>query len=1192
MRFFRATRRLCAAVEFDPKNTYTAPEIPWRQTIALPQSTFPARTSDEQLEEYGRRCSDNLYEWQRANRPKTKRISVKTHTEVEEDSTEEAVDVSNEFVLHDGPPYANGPVHVGHALNKVLKDVIIRHQLGKGRRVSYRPGWDCHGLPIELKALQQSKEREAQANAMEDKPQKEAEVARSTQMTAVDIRRAAREVANETVEEQKMAFKSWGIMGEWDTPYKTMDKDFEILQLSIFRDMARNGLIFREHRPVHWSPSSRTALAEAELEYDDNHNCRAAFIRMPFTKMPKALASNAQITQASGLQALIWTTTPWTLPANQAVAVHKDIEYTVVQIDGSSDGAVDSRPCLLVAKERIDHVLSFLLEDTRIKTIVPTITGAELADGTATCFNLFQGKESPLVDADFVTATSGTGLVHMASGHGMEDYQVCQKHGIGPALAPVDDAGKFTVEAFSADGEEGSSLNGLDAQTEGVDAVLKILRSPAQFLMPGMPQGSLVLAAHDFVHKNPIDWRTKQPVMTRATAQWFADLTTIKKPSLAALQSVVFIPESGRARLRTFIEGRSQWCISRQRAWGVPIPALYHKTTGESCLSEDSIEHIMSIMQDRGTDAWFSDAEDDPVWLHESLEPGEWVRGKDTMDVWFDSGTTWRTLQPRGGIPPAEVYLEGSDQHRGWFQSSLLTFVSSQKGSSRPIAPFLNLVTHGFVLDAEGRKMSKSLGNVIAPSQIIAGTLLAPMKPKKQKGKTYGQAPVRDYKPQYDSMGPDVLRLWAASSDYTKDVAVSQSVLQSIQQAMQKYRVTMKYMLGLLNKYPHPTTNPAYLRDYSFADQYIIYQFRKRSRRVYSAYDESHFHKGIAEINAFINTDLSAFYFEVIKDRMYAGSTDERLHTQAILSSIFNEMLQWLAPITPHLVEEVWEHMPLSLKTSEPPVEEQQEDGSSHMVHRGFVDMDLHPLRKTQMRIGPVSDEETAVMEARIEYYGRLSRAVKTAQEEARTSGKIGSGLACRVEILLPQRIASSAQELFTGLDKTHQLASLLVLSDAEVKTANSNDLSQEPKAPSDAINWRFEQLFDVGTPEDSSFAKAVILPPEGEKCLRCWQYTAPEKDDVCNRCEAVCQEMIGENPDEEDEEDDDEEYEEGMEDLADLDEADLEADDGRMPDDLDDETLLEAMQGLNEEIGADVPGIKRKPGRIRPKVWRRRPQS
>lgn len=241
MRFFRATRRLCAAVEFDPKKTYTAPEIPWRQTIALPQSTFPARTSDEQLEEYGRRCSDNLYEWQRANRPKTKRISVKTHTEVDEDSTEEAVDVSNEFVLHDGPPYANGPVHVGHALNKVLKDVIIRHQLGKGRRVSYRPGWDCHGLPIELKALQKSKEREAQANAMEDKPQKEAEVARSTQMTAVDIRRAAREVANETIEEQKMAFKSWGIMGEWDTPYKTMDKDFEILQLSIFRDMARNG---------------------------------------------------------------------------------------------------------------------------------------------------------------------------------------------------------------------------------------------------------------------------------------------------------------------------------------------------------------------------------------------------------------------------------------------------------------------------------------------------------------------------------------------------------------------------------------------------------------------------------------------------------------------------------------------------------------------------------------------------------------------------------------------------------------------------------------------------------------------------------------------------------------------------------------------------------------------------------------
>lgn len=951
------------------------------------------------------------------------------------------------------------------------------------------------------------------------------------------------------------------------------------------------GLISRDHRPVYWSSSSRTALAEAELEYDDNHKCKAAFIRLPFTSIPKALASNEQISNGSGLQALIWTTTPWTLPANQAVAVHPDIEYTVVQIDASPDKPADSRPCVLVAKARVEHVLSFLLEGTQVKTIVPTITGAELADGSATCFNLFQGKVSPLVAADFVTAASGTGLVHMASGHGMEDYQVCQKHGIHPALAPVDDAGNFTAEAFPADQHHGSSLKGLDAQTEGVDAVLKIMRSPGEFLTSSMPKGSLVLAAHDFVHKNPIDWRTKQPVITRATAQWFADLTTIKEPALTALEPVTFIPESGRARLRNFIEGRSQWCISRQRPWGVPIPALYHTVTGEACLSQDSIAHIMSVAQQRGTDAWFSDTEDDPAWVHESLEPGKWTRGKDTMDVWFDSGTTWRTLQPRGGIPPAEVYLEGSDQHRGWFQSSLLTFISNQNLQTKPIAPFKNLITHGFVLDAEGRKMSKSLGNVIAPTQIIAGSLLAPMKPKKQKAKTHGQAPVRDYKPQYDSMGPDVLRLWAASSDYTKDVAVSQSVLQSIQQALQKYRVTVKFLLGLMNTYPHPSTNTEYLKPFTFADQYLIYQFRKRSMRIYAAFDEAQFHKGIAEINAFINADLSAFYFEVIKDRMYAGTTDERLHTQAILSSVFNELLQWLGPITPHLVEEVWEHMPLAMKTSDPPVEETREDGSSHMVHKGFVDMDLHPLRKTQMRVEPMSKEEVAVMEARIEYFNRLSRAVKTAQEEARTSGKIGSGLASRVEIQLPSKIAGAAYELFTGLNEGGQLPGLLVLSEASVKTVESEHLSKEPKTPSDPVNWSFEQLFDVGNTEQPSFAKAIILPPNGEKCHRCWQYTAADKDTICGRCQAVCSEMIGENPDEDDDEEDadDEEYEEGTEGLADLDESDLEADDGELPEDMDQETLLEAMQGVNEDMGAEVPGVQRKPGRQRPRVWRRR---
>lgn len=477
-----------------------------------------------------------------------------------------------------------------------------------------------------------------------------------------------------------------------------------------------------------------------------------------------------------------------------AIAIRNDIEYAVVEIvDSSTESSTKDQ--IVVAKDRVEHVLSHMPEGSTVSVVVESILGSQIADAGTACYNLFTATESPVLHADFVTATTGTGLVHMAPGHGMDDYQVCQQNKIGPAFAPVDDEGRYTADAFPSH-VDGEKFKGLSVQSTGVKAVLHVVAEPSKYLPTAIyePRSSLLLVAHKFTHKNPIDWRTKQPVIVRATAQWFADVSAIKDRALSALDDVHFIPESGKSRLRSFVEGRSQWCISRQRVWGVPIPALYSIQAGEVCISSESVDHIISTIKRKGTDAWFSDSPDEPSWLHDSLEAGKWVRGKDTMDVWFDSGTTWTSLASRGeGSHLSDVYLEGTDQHRGWFQSSLLTAVATQDSNEKALAPFKTLATHGFTLDGAGKKMSKSLGNVIAPEEIISGTLIpASTKAKNSNKAKSGQLSPVKVKAQ-STLGPDVLRLWVASSDYTKDVSISQPVLQSVQQALQKYRNTFKF---------------------------------------------------------------------------------------------------------------------------------------------------------------------------------------------------------------------------------------------------------------------------------------------------------------------------------------------------------------------------------------------------------------
>ncbi|KXL41468.1 hypothetical protein M433DRAFT_48023, partial [Acidomyces richmondensis BFW] len=1046
----------------------------WSHTLHLPATSFPARATPEALLRYRRRCADDLYAWQLCNRPNHGQTG----------------NAPRDFVLHDGPPYANGPVHVGHAVNKILKDLILRWEIARGRRVRYRPGWDCHGLPIEMKALQQG-----QANGEEGDSQV---------LSAKEIRSRARKLANSAIEMQKASFRGWGVMGEWETPYMTMEAGFELRQMDVFRRMVEKGLISRHHRPVYWSPSSRTALAEAELEYDDTHHCTAAFVRFPFLRLPPVLETLG-FGAGKTVSALIWTTTPWTLPANKAIAVHKNIEYIILRLSVSRNGTKDDEDSeyLLLARDRVQHVLSYLPEPPATVEIVHEgITGAQLVavdiNGRpiASCYNLFQATESPFLSADFVTANSGTGLVHCAPGHGMEDYHLCLHHGVGPALAPVDEAGRFTADVFPAAAaipDRLPRLEGLDVQTDGVDAILSILSSPPHSVFPSTlpckPQ-NLVFATHDFVHKYPIDWRTKLPVLVRATAQWFADVSTLHPRTVEALDSVKFLPASGRKRLEGFLRGRTAWCISRQRSWGVPIPALYHVNSGELECSPESVGYIISVLESgaRSLEDWFTDPEVEDVWVPPALRKrGKWRRGRDTMDVWFDSGTTWTVLEDgRAGGVLSDLCVEGTDQHRGWFQSSLLTYVAGQTEGMGKVAapPYGMVITHGFTLDAAGRKMSKSLGNVIAPEEIVEGRLLPPLdhiRKGRKKKKNADVRPTVERKEgnevMYDSLGPDVLRVWVASADYTRDVTVSVASVQEAQGLVQKLRVTIKWLLGVLRDYdpssPYPTSSPhgsTMTPSLTFADRALLYRLHRLDRAVHAAYAAYEFHRGVREIAAFVQQDLSAFYFEVVKDAVYAGSSGVRRRTHRVLFTVLEGLMRWLGPITPHLVEECWEFWPERLKGGD------------------------HPLNKVWKVLDEKQGEED--LEKEWEGFGRLRAAVTAAQEDARREGKLRAGLGCAIRILVPREAEMSGLGRWIRMwNASGELADLLVVSqvDMVVGGASRSGADEEP--------WRFERAVEVGDDDAEQGITVVVLPPKGNKCGRCWKMTAAQPEELCERC-------------------------------------------------------------------------------------------
>ena len=783
------------------------------------------------------------------------------------------------FVLHDGPPYANGSLHMGHALNKILKDIINKYQLLQGRKVRYVPGWDCHGLPIELKVLQAMKSEERQ------------------ELTPLKLRHKAQEFALKAVAEQSQGFQRYGVWGDWEHPYLTLNPEYEAAQIGVFGEMVLKGYIYRGLKTVHWSPSSRTALAEAELEYPEGHTSRSIYAAFWMTK-PAAAVKEVLEPFLPDLGVAIWTTTPWTIPGNLAVGVNPELTYAVVEVtspiptpltpsteeetqpsdkttrkkgfgfrkskkEKTDTPAPKKLQYLLVAAELVERLSEKLGSELVVKA---TVKGKDLEHSTYQ-HPLFDRESEIVIGGDYVTTESGTGLVHTAPGHGQEDFEVGQRYGL-PILSPVDAKGNFTKEA--------EQFAGLNVLGEGNGAVVEALAKA----------GSL-LKEEAYLHKYPYDWRTKKPTIFRATEQWFASVKGFREEALKAIASVNWIPAQGENRITPMVAERSDWCISRQRSWGVPIPVFYEEQTGEVLLNQETISHVQAIIAEKGSDAWWemSVAELLPEKYRQNGK--SYRKGSDTMDVWFDSGSSWAAVsQQREELRyPADLYLEGSDQHRGWFQSSLLTSVATNG-----MAPYKTVLTHGFTLDEQGRKMSKSLGNVIDPKLVIEG------------GKN------QQTEPPY---GTDILRLWVSSVDYSSDVPLGKNILKQLSDVYRKIRNTSRFLLGNLHDF-EPAKHAVPYEELPELDRYMLHRITEVFAEVTEAFNSYQFFRFFQTVQNFCVVDLSNFYLDIAKDRLYISYLDSprRRSCQTVLAVALENLAVAIAPVLCHLAEDIWQYLP------------------------------------------------------------------------------------------------------------------------------------------------------------------------------------------------------------------------------------------------------------------------------------------
>lgn len=749
------------------------------------------------------------------------------------------------FVLHDGPPYANGTLHMGHALGKSLKDIINRYQILKGRKVRYVPGWDCHGLPIELKVIQ-------------DLPREERQ-----NLSPLELRQKAAAFALKTVAEQKRGFMRLGVWGEWDKPYLTMQPEYEAAQIGVFGQMVLKGYIYRGLKPVHWSPSSKTALAEAELEYPDNHVSRSIYTAFKLTEIADRAKAMLEPFQ-DDLSVAIWTTTPWTIPANLAVAVNAALNYAIVEVTVPEGIYYTGSKYTIVAADLVEGLAAKFKLQLATKA---TISGADLEHSTYK-HPLYDRHSPVIIGGDYITTESGTGLVHTAPGHGQEDYISGQKYGL-PILAPVDGDGNFTAEA-------GELFQGANVLGNGNELVIQALKDCQ----------SLILE-EAYPHKYPYDWRTKKPTIFRATEQWFASVKGFKDAALTAIAGVEWIPAIGENRITPMVAERSDWCISRQRSWGVPIPVFYDAETNEPLLTEETINYVKNIFAQHGSDAWYSLSVEELLPEAYRHNGRTYHKGMDTMDVWFDSGCSWAAVaQQRDNLHyPADLYLEGSDQHRGWFQSSLLTSVATNN-----IAPYKTVLTHGFVLDEKRLKMSKSLGNIVDPMVIMDG------------GKNQQQQP---------AYGADVVRLWASSVDYSSDILVGPNIIKQISDAARKIRNTARFLLGNLHDFD-PAKNAVPYAELPELDRYILHRTSEVLGSITESFDRYQFFKFYQTIQNFCAIDLSNFYLDIAKDRLYISAPDSfrRRSCQTVLAIILENLARAISPVLCHMAEDIWQYLP------------------------------------------------------------------------------------------------------------------------------------------------------------------------------------------------------------------------------------------------------------------------------------------
>ncbi|XP_077240714.1 tRNA synthetase class I (I, L, M and V) family protein isoform X2 [Tasmannia lanceolata] len=927
------------------------------------------------------------------------------------------------FILHDGPPYANGNLHIGHALNKILKDIINRYKLLQNYKVHYVPGWDCHGLPIELKVLQSMDQ-----NARRD-------------LTPLKLRKKASKFAKETVNVQMKSFKRYGVWGDWDNPYLTLTPEYEAAQIEVFGQMALKGYIYRGRKPVHWSPSSRTALAEAELEYPEGHISKSIYAIFKLVTAPPTLKGLLE-EFFPDLCLAVWTTTPWTVPANAAVAVNAELLYAVTEVQSllehvsSSSGSrklgnvlksKQGRLFLIVASDLVPTLQSKWGVNLIVKK---TILGSALQN--CRYIHPVDNRECPVViGGDYITTESGTGLVHTAPGHGQEDYTTGLKYGL-PILSPVDDDGKFT--------EEAGQFCGLDVLGDGNVAVVEYLDEHMSIIME-----------EPYRHKYPYDWRTKKPTIFRATEQWFASVEGFKQAAMAAISQVKWVPAQAENRIAAMTSSRSDWCISRQRIWGVPIPVFYHVDTKEPLMNEETMGHIESIISEKGSDAWWYMTTEELLPDKYRDKASDYQKGTDTMDVWFDSGSSWAAvLEKRDGLGcPADLYLEGTDQHRGWFQSSLLTSIAT-KGK----APYLRVITHGFVLDEKGFKMSKSLGNVVDPIIVIEG------------GKNLKDAP---------AYGADVLRLWVSSVDYTGDVMIGPQILRQMSDIYRKLRGTLRYLLSNLHDWK--PENAVLYSDLPRIDQHALFQLGNVVNNIKESYESFQFYKIFQTIQRFAIVDLSNFYFDVAKDRLYVGGTSSftRRSCQTVLAAHLLSIVRVIAPTMPHLAEDVWQNLPF---------EHAIEDGSvaKFIFESGWPNVEERWLA--------FPSENVDFWEKLLELRTEVNRVLET----ARTGKLIGSSLEAKVYLHTTDiSVASRLREMCAASNDADALHRIFITSQVEILSSLKNEIT---------ANVPYSGNFVQG----QSATWIGISRADGTKCERCWNYTPQvgsfaEHPTLCGRC-------------------------------------------------------------------------------------------